>query len=81
MGVARTGKRERLDEQFMNLGEAERLPGKSLLENIDGPWREEDYRRGCRWAGDEKRGHCGQAARVSEKQARVDDCNDDGKAM
>jgi len=27
-GVARTGKRERLDEQFMNLGEAERLPGK-----------------------------------------------------
>jgi len=46
-----------------------------------GPWREEDYRRGCRWAGDEKRGHCGQAAAgVPEKQARVDDCNDDGKA-
>ena len=80
-GVARTGKRERFDEQFVDLGEAERLPRECFLENVD--WAhggKEVVEENADGAGDEKSRHGRQtAARVAEKQTRVDDRDDDGE--
>src|SRR5579859_5182041 len=81
-GVARASHWEGFDEQFVNLGQCEVLPGETILKDIDGPHRgKKIVKKNTDRTGDEKCRHRGEtAARVAQQEAGINDGNDNGQA-
>src|SRR5262249_55327047 len=81
-GVARACQRYRFNQQPVDLYEAEVLPGKNILKNIDGAHRwEQVVENNSNGTSDEEGGHRREAsARIAKQETRVHDGDDDGQA-
>src|SRR5215813_10089868 len=81
-GIARAWERYRLNQQPLDLREAEVLPGKNILKKIDGAHRgEQVVENNANGTSDEEGGHCREAStRIARQETRVRDGDDDGQA-